>query len=565
MVRKRLGELLLEAGLITGEQLDKALAEQKRTGERLGKVLIRQGLVKEQDIINVLEFQLGIPQVRLAPGTLDRELARILPEPLARRYQAVPVRWEGGRLVVAMVDPLNVTAVDDLRLRTGREILPAIAPEADIERALAELYGQPLSLEELATVEEGEGARALQAEVFDLDRPAAAAGAEAPVVRLVNGLLQQALRERASDVHLEPQAEAIRVRYRVDGTLRPVMTLPKTHHAPLVSRIKVMAGMDIAEKRLPQDGRVQIRVAGRQVDLRVSTLPTIFGEKVVIRLLDRTSAYLALDELGFGPKALSRYRELVRRSYGMILVTGPTGSGKTTTLYATLREINTPEKNIITIEDPVEYVLEGINQIRVNPKAGLTFASGLRSILRQDPDVIMVGEIRDRETADIAIRSANTGHLVLSTMHTNDAAGAVTRLLDMGIEPFLVASSVIGVVAQRLVRTLCRHCRRPYEVPAEAEERLLLGEPPHTPLTLYRAVGCPECGGTGYRGRTAILEVMPMTGALRRLVLARASSEEIAAQAVAEGMVTLWRDGLEKARQGLTTLEEVVRVAYAGE
>jgi type IV pilus assembly protein PilB len=565
VVRKRLGELLLEAGLVSEEQLERALAEQKGTGERLGKLLIRQGVVTEQDIINLLEVQLGIPQVRLLPGSLDRSLARILPEPLARRYLVAPVRLEGNRLVVAMADPLNVTAVDDLRLRTGRDILPAIASEADIERAFSELYGQALSVEELASAEEGEGTRVLQAEVFDLDRSGTAAGVDAPVVKLVNGLLQQALRERASDVHLEPMAEGVRVRYRVDGALRPVMTLPRAHHAPVVSRIKVMAGMDIAEKRLPQDGRVQIRAQGRQVDLRVSTLPTIFGEKVAIRLLDRASAYLALDDLGFGSEALARYRKLIRRAYGMILVTGPTGSGKTTTLYATLREINTPEKNIITIEDPVEYVLEGINQIRVNPKAGLTFALGLRSILRQDPDVIMVGEIRDRETADIAIRSANTGHLVLSTLHTNDAAGALTRLLDMGVEPFLVASSVIGVVAQRLVRTLCRHCRRPYEVPAGGEEHLLLGEGIKTPLTLYRAAGCPECAGTGYLGRTAILEVMPMTSALRRLVLARASGEEIAAQAVAEGMITLWEDGLAKVRRGLTTMAEVVRVAYAGE
>jgi type IV pilus assembly protein PilB len=565
VVRKRLGELLVEAGLITKEQLEKALAEHRRTGERLGKVLVRQGLVKEQDIISLLEYQLGIAQVRLPPGSVNRELARLVPEPLARRYQAVPVRLEGNRLVVAMVDPLNVMAVDDLRLSTGYEIIPAIAAEAEIERALEECYGQPLPLPELVATDEAEPAPALQAEVFDLDRQAAQAGAEAPIVRLVNGILHQALRERASDVHIEPQAEEVRVRYRVDGALRPVMSLPKVHHAAIVSRIKIMGAMDIAEKRLPQDGRVQIRVAGRQVDLRVSTMPTIFGEKVVIRLLDRGAMFLSLDELGFQPETLARYRRLIRRAYGMILVTGPTGSGKTTTLYATLREINSPEKNIITIEDPVEYVLEGINQIRVNPKAGLTFASGLRSILRQDPDVIMVGEIRDRETADIAIRSASTGHLVLSTMHTNDAAGAITRLLDMGVEPFLVASSVIGVVAQRLVRTLCPRCREAYSVPEGAEERLLLGEPEQTPLTLYRAVGCPECGGTGYRGRMAIQEVMPMSSALRRLVLARASSEEIAAQAVAEGMVTLWQDGLAKARQGLTTVDEVMRVAYRGE
>lgn len=563
-MRKRLGELLVEANLITKEQLEKALAQQRRTGERLGKVLVREGFVKEQDIINVLEFQLGISQVSLPPGSCNRELAKLLPETLARRHQAVPVRLEGNRLVVAMADPLNVMAIDDLRLATGCEIVPAIATEAEINRALDECYGGQPAVEE-PPAGEAEAGMAAQAEVYDLDRQAAPSGAEAPAVRLVNSLLQQALRERASDIHIEPQAEEIRVRYRVDGALRPVTTIPKGYHASLVSRIKIMGAMDIAEKRLPQDGRVQIRVGGREVDLRVSTLPTIFGEKVVIRLLDKSAMFLSLDELGFLPATLERYRQLIRRSYGMILVTGPTGSGKTTTLYATLREINTPEKNIITIEDPVEYVLEGINQIRVNPKAGLTFASGLRSILRQDPDVIMVGEIRDRETAEIAIRSANTGHLVLSTMHTNDAAGAVTRLIDMGVEPFLVASSVTGVVAQRLVRTLCRQCRRPYAVPERAEERLILGEPPDTPLTLYRPVGCPACGGTGYFGRMAIQEVMPVTSSLRRLILAKASGEEIARQAVAEGMVPLWQDGLAKVRQGLTTLEEVRRVAYAGD
>lgn len=565
-MRKRLGELLVEANFITEEQLEKALAQQRRTGERLGKVLVREGFVKEQDIINVLEFQLGISQVHLSPGSCNRDLAKILPETLARRYQAVPLRLEGNRLVVAMADPLNVMAIDDLRLATGYEIVPAIATEAEINRALDECYGgQAQQVLEEAAAGEAEAGRVVQAEVYDLDRQATPAGPEAPAVRLVNSLLQQALRERASDIHIEPQADEIRVRYRVDGALRPVTTIPKGYHASLVSRIKIMGAMDIAEKRLPQDGRVQIRVGGREIDLRVSTMPTIFGEKVVIRLLDKGAMFLSLDELGFLPQTLERYRQLIRRSYGMILVTGPTGSGKTTTLYATLREINTPEKNIITIEDPVEYVLEGINQIRVNPKAGLTFASGLRSILRQDPDVIMVGEIRDRETADIAIRSANTGHLVFSTMHTNDAAGAVTRLIDMGVEPFLVASSVIGVVAQRLVRTLCRQCCRPYAVPARAEERLFLAEPPDTPLTLYQPGGCPACGGTGYFGRMAIQEVMPVTTGIRSLILAKASGEEIARQAVAEGMVPLWQDGLAKVRQGLTTLEEVRRVAYAGD
>lgn len=557
---KRLGDLLVEAGYITPEQLQKALERQEVTGQRPGKVLVELGYVTEQDIIQVLEFQLGIPHISLYKHSIDPEVARSIPYSIARRHQVLPIKRSGNKLTLAMVDPLNVVAIDEVRLLTEAEVEPVIATEEEINQAISWYFGVREQVDKvLKSLQEEQGVTT-EDPVLDPEGLREIVE-EAPIVQAVNSLFHQALQERASDIHLEVQGEEVRVRYRVDGILREVITLPHHIYAPILTRIKIMAGMDIAEKRLPQDGRIQIKVGDRDVDLRVSTLPTITGEKIAIRVLDKSSLLLRLNQLGFSKTNLEKFRRMIRRPYGIILVTGPTGSGKTTTLYATLQELNSTSLNIVTIEDPVEYRLEGINQVQINSRAGLTFASGLRAILRQDPNIIMVGEIRDGETADIAVRAALTGHLVLSTLHTNDAPGALTRLLSMGVEPYLVASAVIGVVAQRLVRLICPHCKTLYQVPPGARERLALGMGKEEPLTLYRGQGCPYCNRTGYRGRLAIHEVMPMNRDLEQLVLEKAPVETLRSMACKAGMISLQEDGFAKVREGLTTLEEVLRVA----
>lgn len=556
--RKRLGDLLLAAKLITPEQLEQALGVQKRTGERLGKVLVNMGLVTEDDILKTLEVQLGIPQVSLS-DKIDPALVKSFPESVLRRHKVLPLKREGRRVIVAMSDPLNVVALDDLRLASGLEIEPVLAREEEIEAALEKVFG-------LSFVEQAFGRAPLREE--GEAQPLALVGGEegvpdeAPVVRLVNTIIAQAVAERASDIHIEPQEDRVLVRYRVDGLLREAMTLPRQVRASLVARVKVLAAMDIAEKRLPQDGRFQARYGDQEIDVRVSTVPVVHGEKLALRLLYKTGRLLTVEQLGFSPYNLHRFYEIARATAGMILITGPTGSGKTTTLYALLARLNSPERHIVTIEDPVEYVLRGINQIQINVKAGLTFAAGLRSILRQDPDIIMVGEIRDAETAQIAVRAATTGHLVLTSLHTNDAAGALTRLIDMGVEPFLVASSVVGVVSQRLVRLLCPHCREPYRPERDSPERYFMGLAPDEPVTLYRATGCRHCRQVGYRGRTGIQEVLLVTRAIRELVNGKAPADTIREKALAEGMVPLKEDGLEKVRQGITSADEVMRVAY---
>lgn len=558
--QRPLGDILIENGLITREQLEEALRVQRRTGRRLGRILVDLGYVTEDVILEVLEYQLGIPRVSLADITPDAELVKSFPEPLVRRHKVVPVKKEGNRVMVALADPLNVVAIDDLRVATGYDVYPVMATEREIEEAIERFFG-PAGVQRAVQ----EVAVGMPAEEEQRAGAEEAAAVDAPVVRLVNSLIEGAINQKASDIHIEPQENRVRVRYRIDGVLREVMSLPTRIQAAVISRIKIMAGMDIAEKRIPQDGRVQMKYADREIDIRISTMPTVFGEKAVLRLLDKSVALLKLDQLGFSPDNLARFQNLIKSAYGMLLLTGPTGSGKTTTLYAVLNELNGPEKNIITIEDPVEYSLPGINQTGVNPKAGLTFAVGLRAILRQDPDIVMVGEIRDRETAEIAVRAATTGHLVLSTLHTNDAAGAFTRLIDMGIEPFLVAPSVLGVVAQRLVRVICSRCRTAYTVEPGAPERAFLGAPDEQPLTLYRGRGCGACGHTGYRGRTSIQEVLAVTKEIRALINARAPADRIRQQAVEEGMVPLKEDGIRKVLQGITTVDEVVRVAYVEE
>lgn len=540
--RRRLGELLLNSRLITPEQLEKALKVQEESGERLGKILVKLGYVTEDDILALLEFQLGVPRVSLEDYEANPSLLELFPEHLLKQHKAFPIARRGNRLLVAVADPLNVVAIDDLRLAAGCEIDPVIARESEIESAL-EKNIKPRARPVVTTGLGGPG--------------------EAPAVELVDRIIEKAVRLRASDVHIEPQADMVRIRCRIDGFLREVLRLPLSVHSSLVSRVKIMAEMNIAEKRVPQDGRVQVKVLDHDVDLRVSSIPTIYGEKLVLRILDKSSLLLDLEELGFEPEALSRYRYLFNRAYGMILLTGPTGSGKTTTLYATLRELNTEDRNIVTIEDPVEYVLPGINQTGINPKAGLTFASGLRSFLRQDPDVIMVGEIRDSETADIAIRAATAGHLVLSTLHTGDAVGAVTRLLEMGVEPYLLASALTGVVAQRLVRRICPHCRESYLPEQGGSEALFLSYSGRSIETLYRGKGCQRCDGSGYGGRVAIQEVMLVGPRIRELILEKAPSDRLRAVAVSEGMVSLKEDGIGKALKGVTTLAEIMRVTLS--
>lgn len=553
--RMRLGDLLIETGLIRPDELEEALLRQARTGERLGKTLIQLGFITEDSMIEVLEFQLGVPRVDLQNISIPREIIAVLPAALAERYSMIPVRKTGEKLLLAMVDPTNFFAVDDAHMASGMEIEPAIASEREILNSIQQFYG-------INEVMEKAVSKLRQEETAN--DPGFDTVEDAPVISIVNSLISQAVRDRASDIHIEPRDKEMRVRCRIDGVLRETAVFPGYTHATIVSRIKIMSEMDIAEKRQPQDGRMKVQEDGREIDIRVSTLPTIAGEKVVMRILDQKAALLDITGLGFAVDNLTRYRQLYSQAYGMILVTGPTGSGKSTTLYSTLHELNQPDKNIITVENPVEYCLDGINQVQVNPRAGLTFASGLRAILRQDPNIVMVGEIRDTETADIAIRAGLTGHLVLSTLHTNDAPGAVTRLLDMGVEPFLAASSLLGVVAQRLVRVICPACKESYIPTGDSPERLFVGIQPEEPVTLYHGTGCPQCKHTGYYGRMAIQEVMLVSNRVRDAIHASAAASFIGQIAEAEGMVTMRQDGVEKALAGLTTVQEIMRVAYSG-
>jgi len=552
---KQLGQILLEQGLLTQEQLDRALEEHRNTPKSLGRVLIDLGYIRERDLVAALAEQVGLEFVDLSDYAIDAAATAMIPEAVSRRYRALPIGERDGKLLVAMSDPANVYALDDIRTITGRDVQPVVATANDVEQAIQKYSGMGDQVEALAS----EAAEVLETEgeLGDVE----AAIEDAPIVKLVQAIMTQAVADRASDVHIEPTEKDVRVRFRVDGVLHEVMHSPKSIQNGLISRLKVMADLNIAEKRVPQDGRVSLRVGTKTLDLRLATLPTVFGEKVVIRILDKSNALLQLSELGFLEESFKRYEEAFRRPYGAILVTGPTGSGKSTTLYATLNIVNQVDRHIVTVEDPVEYRLPGVNQIQVNPKAGLTFASALRSILRADPDIILIGEIRDRETAMIAVESALTGHLVLSTLHTNDAPSAVTRLTEMEVETFLVASAVDCVVAQRLARKLCERCREPYRPePTElieagfAEDRLgELGE-------FYRAAGCNACSNTGYRGRIGLYEVMTMSEEIERLTVERASSETIRQVAVEQGMRTLRDDGLEKARRGLTSIEEIARV-----
>ncbi len=561
--KKRLGDLLVATGYITQEALQEVLKEQNRTGERLGRILVNKGYITEQNLIEALEFQLGIPHVVLAKREIPQEVVAAVPEHIANKYKVFPVEKEGNRLVLGMVDPTDVVALDNLRLLLNVEIQPVIVTEEDLQRALGKYYGIQGTVAEVfkdLDIEFEEEKKEEEPAVEELVE-------DAPIVRLVNLIISQAVKERASDIHLEPSEKELVVRYRVDGVLRRMMTSPKNTQAAIISRVKIISGMNIAEKRLPQDGRIQLRVEGAPVDIRVSSIPTVFGEKIVMRILFKSGVLTKMERLGFLPDTLEKFRSVYRQPHGIILVTGPTGSGKSTTLSAVLNELNSPEVNIMTVEDPVEYQIPGVNQVQVNQKAGLTFAAALRSFLRQDPDIIMVGEIRDTETARIATQAALTGHLVLSTLHTNDAPSSITRLIDMEIEPFLVASTVIGVVAQRLVRGVCDGCKEPYRLepdnPFYQSVRENLPDHSEEQLIFYRGKGCRQCNGSGYARRLAIHEVLLLNPELRSLISKDIPAGALKEAAIKAGMRTLFQDGLLKALQAKTTLEEVVRVAYS--
>ena len=568
-VSRRLGDLLVAEGLINQDQLQRALLAQKGTAEKLGSLLVRLNLVDEDKLVGFLSKQYGIPSVTLSQLDIDPDVLKLIPAQMARKYEIVPVERKGNVLTLAMADPTNVFALDDVTFLTNLQVQPSVAPQGAIRKAIERNYDVQMSaIGEVLSELEGEvgdvelldedevGAKV---DIFELKESAD----EAPIVKLVNMVLVDAIRRGASDIHLEPYEKVFRVRFRVDGVLHEIMTPPKRLEPALISRVKIMANLDIAERRLPQDGRIKLRYNTHEIDFRVSTLPTIYGEKTVMRLLDKESLQLDLTKLGFDPDALEHFQKAIRSPYGMVLITGPTGSGKTTTLYSAVHTVNSPDINIMTAEDPVEYNLKGVNQVQINDEIGRTFAAALRSFLRQDPDVILVGETRDLETAQIGIRAALTGHLVLTTLHTNDCPSTIARLLDMGIPPFLVSSSLLLIVAQRLARRVCKDCRDPYE--ADEDSLVPYGHLPQGlgSCTFYRGKGCATCNFTGMRSRVAIYEVMPVSPEIRDLILRNAASSEIREVAESQGMKTLRQAGLLKVIDGTTTVEEVLRVTLA--
>ena len=555
----RIGDILLSMNKVTDEQLEEALAMQKDDPREVGKILLSLGYIHKTDLAEALAKRLRLEFVELTERDVDRSASVLVEQKVLRKHGVIPLRIEGGRLVVAMSDPTNIYALEDLMMISGHPITPVVALEDEIQRvhnkvfAMSEEISEFLQEASKETVEQDQG---------DLDLGIEASPDEAPIIRLVSSILQQAVGDGASDIHIEPQARELAVRMRVDGVLREAMTVPPKLMNGVTARLKILANLDIAEKRVPQDGRFSVKLGGQKIDLRVASLPTVYGEKIVLRLLDTSNATVELTKLGFPPKVYERYEEVFRRPYGAILVTGPTGSGKSTSLYATLNTLNTPEKNIITVEDPVEYRMRGVNQIQTNPKAGLTFASALKSILRADPDIVMIGEIRDFETAKIAVEAALTGHLVLATLHTNDAPGAVSRLTDMGVEPFLTSSAVDCVIAQRLARRLCENCKEPVELEREILEGIRFPFE-HVPegafLDFHRAAGCDRCGGSGYRGRVGLYELLVVSDNIKGMILRGESTLEIGRVAEEEGMIRLRDDGFLKAAAGVTTIEEILR------
>ena len=554
---KKVWDILVAQERVSEEQVQQALEAQKNDRRDLGQVMLSLGFISEPDLAQAQALRLNLDYIELTEADVDREALGLVPEKMLRKHRALPLYTENRQLGMAMSDPTDIYALEDLSMVSGHQIVPVMTTEESLQRSEARVFAVGQQITEI--LEEAAEAEAVDHSAVELG---GATGAdEAPVVQLVNSILQRAVGEGASDIHIEPQAQGLTVRLRVDGVLREVMSIPQGLQSGVLARLKILSSLDIAEKRVPQDGRFSVRLSEKKVDLRVASLPTVFGEEMVLRLLDTSSIDVDLSQLGFAPEILKKYEEVFRRPYGTILVTGPTGSGKSTTLYATLRELNSQEKKIITVEDPVEFRMKGVNQIQVNSKIGLTFASGLRSILRSDPDIVMIGEIRDLETAKISVEAALTGHLVLSTLHTNNAPSAVNRLTDMGVEPFLTSSAVDCVIAQRLARTLCSYCKQPTEM----EKNILsnIGFPfEHAPeygFRFHKAVGCERCGDSGYRDRVGIYELMTVTEELRELILRRASTDEISRAARDQGMIRLRDDGLLKAAQGITTVEEVLR------
>ncbi|MGE4357637.1 MAG: type II secretion system ATPase GspE [Candidatus Omnitrophota bacterium] len=562
MEKKLLGEILLEKGFITPDNLNTALEEQKRTGARLGQILLKLGFITEKQLAIALAHQLNLPLVDLESEEIDKQALSTVKEEFCIKYKLIPLKLEDGVLKIVMADPYDINAIDELAKQTGYRIETLVGYERQIIQAIDKYYGQYNPVDKIISdLEQKIDLKAEEVELEEEKKDITAieeAAQQAPIVNLVNTVLATGIKLHSSDIHIEPQEKYVRVRYRVDGILQEGAKLPKETELPVISRIKIMSKLDIAERRIPQDGRIKVKIGKDEVDMRVATLPTLHGEKVVMRIIDTSRVYVNLSQLGFQPETMAKYERLISRPHGIILVTGPTGCGKTSTLYASLNKINSIEKNIVTIEDPIEFPLAGVNQVQINPKAGLTFASGLRAFLRQDPNVIMVGEIRDRETAEIAVHAALTGHLVFSTLHTNDAPGALTRLLDMGVEPFLVSSSVIGVLAQRLVRLICSDCKEEYHPPLSLFEQL--GIKKQENLKFFRGKGCLSCRESGYLGRTGIFELLVMSEEIAELVVAKAPSRDIRKIAIQQGMETLREDGIRKALAGITTLEEVLRV-----
>jgi type IV pilus assembly protein PilB len=555
----KLGDMLVNSGSLSQEQLEEAIGLQKsQKSKRLGEILVELGYTTEEEILKVIEEQLNIPMVDLANFNVDPKATALIPEAIARKYDLISIAIDDNELLVTMSDPLNIFAIDDIKLITGMRMKIAISSKSVISRTINKYYTQEGSKKIIKEFEE-EFVSGIQTE---MDEEELSDVNSAPVVKLVNTIISQAMRNKASDIHIEPYEEMIRVRIRIDGDLQEIMSFSRRSHMAIVTRIKIMGKMDIAERRLPQDGRIEMELEGRDIDMRISSLPTVYGEKIVIRLLDRDSFMFSKEDLGFSDHDLKTFNRIIHHPYGIILVTGPTGSGKSTTLYTVLKDLNKEEQNIITVEDPVEYKLHGINQVQVNNKAGLTFASGLRSILRQDPDIIMVGEIRDAETAEIAVRASITGHLVLSTLHTNDTASTIARLIDMGIEPYMVSTSIIGIVSQRLVKRLCPSCKTAYL--ADKKEKQLLCMDKDKELKLYKPRGCNKCI-KGYRGRIPVHEVMCMDEHIRRLIDKGCSTDDIKRQAIKNGMTTLQESVTSLALDGITSMEEVLRIGYSAD
>ena len=564
----RLGELLVKAGKITTEQLEEALSAQQGEGGRVGTHLVKMGFIDDDDLVEFLSQRYGVPAINLGEIEVDDSIISIIPAEVARKYTILPVSKAGAKLTIAMVDPTNVFAMDDVKFMTGYNVEPVVASDSSLRSSIDQYYGSTHSIELKKVMEDLTDTDDADLEVLeeeeDLDLEALEEESEeAPVVRLVNIIMTDAIKKGASDIHIEPYEKEFRVRYRLDGILYEMMRPPLRLKEAITSRLKIMSKLDIAEKRLPQDGRIKIktRIGGKvkDLDFRVSVLPTIFGEKIVLRLLDKDNLMLDMTRLGFEPESLRRFEQAILKPFGMVLVTGPTGSGKTNTLYSALQRINTPETNIMTAEDPVEFNLMGVNQVQMKEQIGLNFAAALRSFLRQDPNIILVGEIRDFETAEVAIKAALTGHLVLSTLHTNDAPSSINRLMNMGIEPFLVASSVNLIAAQRLVRKICTSCKEPIDVPEQALLDVGFTDKEIKALTLFRGRGCERCGGTGYKGRLGLFEVMDVDEEVRELILSGGSANELRQQSIENGMLGLRESGLQKIREGVTTIEEVIR------